>query len=309
MWVVEGVVKTFRPVFTWIFGFTVGCLPLARPVAAEGTPVKPGEANQAKARLGSGAVGSHSAESGVRLSPVELGDGSHLTVISPVRWDNLAKRISQALQFSHDRYAALFGPLPPLSSSVRLMDEETFYAATGAPRWTNALYYKNQIIIPLGKDSEIDVDNLERSVRHEYTHAVINALSGGRAPGWLDEGLAQWAEGTENPALQPALLRWLQVHPPVELVELQNGFTRLESEKVAAAYAQSLFAANTVINTFGMRRIRLFFDELRVGSDRELAFRKVFGLTPEGFEQQLAQALGSWRVAAETKVRREGGRL
>ena len=231
----------------------------------------------------------------IRYSPVTLEGGAKLTIVTPERWSDVSMRVSDGIVRMHRRYTALLGEIPAFSSAVRLMDEDTFYLTTGAPRWTNAMYFRGEIIIPLSLRGAVDLSAVERSLRHEYTHAVINSISKGRCPGWLDEGMAQWAEGQENPALRPALYEWLGYNSPLELRLLQGGFTRLDPDMVAAAYAQSLFAANTMINTFGFTPISSYFSKLRDNVERREAFRQAFNLSVGDFEGRLNDALVSWR--------------
>jgi hypothetical protein len=101
----------------------------------------------------------------------------------------------------------VFGDIPKLNVQVHLMPEEEYYALTSAPEWTNAIFYEGEILIPVRKTTSHE--SINRTIRHEFTHAVVDAMSDGKCPGWLDEGLAQWAEGEDNPALSPALLKWL----------------------------------------------------------------------------------------------------
>lgn len=241
----------------------------------------------------------------VALEPLNLRGGSTLTLISPQSWTPLAEKIRAVLKTTHEHYSSLLGEIPAFSTAIRLMDEETFFAATGAPRWTNAMYYKNQIIIPLAETSAIDIDSLTRAVKHEYTHAVVHALSNGRCPGWLDEGLAQWAEGSENPALQPALRKWVRARGIVPLKFLQGGFTRLEDKMVPAAYAQSLYSAYVMLDSFGFDDLRVYLDELRQGASKADAFKKSFGLSESKFESQLGLSLKRWAEREAAHAQRE----
>lgn len=225
-----------------------------------------------------------------------LSDGSSLTFVSPQRWRGTAAKLHRVVTETHTLFTELLGELPPVETTVQLMDENTFFDLTGAPSWTNAIYYRGRIMMPLPETGAIDQENLERSLRHEYTHAIISALSGGKCPGWLDEGLAQWAEGTENPALQLALVSWIRKNPAVPLALLQGGFTRLETRMVAAAYAESLFASNTLMKSFGASALRDYFNRLRDGADRADAFEGAFGINEELFEKRLASALGAWQT-------------
>ncbi len=233
-------------------------------------------------------------DSPLRFTPLDLADGSKLTLISPSRWSDLAEELVVSLNRTHNEYTDRFERIPAFSTAIRLMDEDAFYELTGAPTWTNAMFFRGEIIIPLSNTKPIDIDNLDRSVRHEFTHAILSSMSGGQIPGWLDEGIAQWAEGQEHPALRKALKSWLKHHNPVPLGRLQGGFTKLEPTMVPAAYAQSLLASKAMIKAFGFERIGDYLTSLRKGVDSPTAFESAFGLTLEDFEEKLGESLQTW---------------
>jgi hypothetical protein len=233
-------------------------------------------------------------DASLRFLPLTLEDGSRLTLISPRHWSDIAEEISTELHRTHQELTKLFGAIPPFRSSVRLMDEPSFYELTGAPGWTNAMFFRGEIIIPLSTSKPIDLDNLQRSVKHEYSHAVLSALSGGAIPGWIDEGLAQWLEGEENPALRNSLKHYLKRANPVPLKLLQGGFTRLEPAMVPAAYAQSLLAVQAMIKAYGIDKIGIYLALLRNDEDKEVAFFTAFGLSHSDFESKLHATLRQW---------------
>lgn len=257
-------------------------------------------------------------ESTLRFTPVNLGDGSRLTLISPSSWSDLSEEISRELTTTHQQLTSLFGLVPAFRTSVRLLDEQAFYKLTGAPSWTNAMFYRGEIIIPLSTSEAIDLDNLHRSVKHEYSHAVFSALSGGSIPGWLDEGLAQWLEGEENPALRNTLRVYLNRADPVPLKLLQGGFTKLTPKMVPAAYAQSLLAAQALLKVYGVEKISVFLGLLRNQVSKDYAFETSFGLSEREFEERLGSTLRAWvgdkresedaNRGAAARVGRLGGR-
>ncbi len=250
---------------------------------------------QARARYGSRESHTSLAEQQtVHVTPLHLSDGSKLTVISPTQWSDISEDLLVELRETHLQHTARLGKIPAVTASVRLMDEAAFFDYTGAPSWTNAIFYRGQILIPLSKTQPIDLENLRRSVKHEYTHAVIAALSGGKAPGWLDEGLAQWAEGNENPALRAALKSYLKSNEPVPMRLLQGGFTRLNESMVPAAYAQSLLATKALLEYYGFDLITAYLGMLRAGTDKSVAFETAFRVSPDKFEDKLSLALKKW---------------
>jgi hypothetical protein len=230
----------------------------------------------------------------LRFTPVNLANGSKLTLISPQRWSETASTLIATLNTTHDQFTELFSEIPAFSTSIRLMEEEEFFELTGAPKWTNAMFFRGQIILPIAKSKTVDVENLNRSVKHEYTHAILSALSGGNLPGWIDEGLAQWFEGEESPGLRTALREWLKTNEPVSLSLLQGGFTKLKPEMVPAAYAQSLLATRLVADKYGFPAIANYFLLLRDGVDKEAAFETAFAISLKDFETQLDRALKRW---------------
>jgi len=230
----------------------------------------------------------------LRFTPIDLANGSKLTLISPQRWSDTASALIKTLNTTHDHFTELFSEIPAFSTSIRLMDEDEFFKLTGAPAWTNAMFFRGEIILPIARGKTLDVDNLNRSVRHEYTHAILSALSGGNLPGWIDEGLAQWFEGEESPGLRAALRDWLKSNEPVPLSLLQGGFTKLKPEMVPAAYAQSLLATRLVAEKYGFPAIANYLLLMRDGVDKASAFETAFGVSLETFERQLSKALKRW---------------
>lgn len=217
------------------------------------------------------------------------------TIVSTKRWEDLAAKVYDLLAQSSTELERLFGRAPTQALSIELLGEKDFYATTGAPLWTNAMYYEGRILIPVIEPLEGEsYDSIVRSVRHEYTHAYINAASAGKCPGWLDEGLAQWFEGPVNPLLSSILAKHLKTSAPIPMIYLQNGFTKLDNQIVGPAYGQSLFAAISLMKTFGFEAIGAYLAKLRQGIAGEIAFKESFGLGSTAFENKLKNALTIW---------------
>ncbi|MBX7144962.1 MAG: hypothetical protein K1X79_10960 [Oligoflexia bacterium] len=272
--------RNFRQFCFLAVAALIGC---ATDLHAESSPK-----NEAKASYSTDSAGSLRRQ---EHAPFTLAGGSTLTLITPTSFEPLAKNIQSTIEKSHSYLRTVFGEIPAFTTEVRLMDEETFFLTTGAPRWTNAMFFRNQIIVPLGPQAMQDLDNVYRAVRHEFTHAVLHAMTKGRCPGWIDEGLAQWSEGSENPALRPAMRDWLAVNQLVPFRLLQGGFTKLDTAMVPAAYGQSLYASKSIIAAFGFSKLRAYFDKLRDGESKEESFIRAFGMSEADFEQRFGTGL------------------
>lgn len=231
-----------------------------------------------------------------KVEPSSLRDGSVITLITPTKWTAIGETLLESLKLTHVEFTQQLGELVPINTSLRILPEDLFYKTTGAPSWTNALFFRSQVFIPLSEKSVEDKGNLIRSARHEYVHSILHGLSAGRCPGWLDEGMAQWAEGEENPALRPALVKYLKNNPALPFSSLQGGFTRLPTNSVAAAYAQSLIATLALKKAFGFSGLRTYLDNLRVGEDRFDAFKNAFGVSEAHFEELMNEKLLEWAL-------------
>jgi hypothetical protein len=231
----------------------------------------------------------------VTFTPTQLGGDSTIQLISTPSLAFLGPELLGLVRKNHREFSSLLGGITGVKSTLRLIDAEEFYAVTQLPSWTNAMFFRSQLVIPIDTARELDRKELERSLRHEYFHAVTNALSDGKCPGWLDEGLAQLIEGTAHPQLWSALSDYLKKQEMVPFDRLSRGFTKLPSEMVAPAYGQSLVAASMVESQFGMGAVRTFLEKLRSGLVVNDAFRSAFGIPFAAFQTRVRDNLRSGR--------------
>ncbi len=92
---------------------------------------------------------------------------------------------------------------------------QEFVAVTGKPWWVAATTRNLQVDLqPVGVLMRRGI--LATTVRHEYSHAVIEALAGAPVPLWLAEGLAVYVSG------EGALLKDLKPAPRLTLAELEK---------------------------------------------------------------------------------------
>lgn len=197
------------------------------------------------------------------------------------------------LNETHTELSRIFKVTPQKEVVLRFLSPKEFKRQTGAPSWTSAMFFRNEITIPLNS-SGIDPKELERALRHEYVHAVIAEISNYRGPAWLDEGVAQIIEGEPNPLLGPALKNWLIHNDPIPLNWLHGGFTTLKAEIVPAAYAQSLFASRLLLRRYGFSAITEYFQLLATGYPEFKAFKSAFGISKRNFEASLKKQLLAW---------------
>lgn len=226
---------------------------------------------------------------------VTLDPGSTLDVYyQREEWRELAINIAAVLRQTRQNFKGLFQTLPPAAVSLALIDRDLFRMKTESPTWIHAIYYQGKIFVPLSTGERINYRRLYRSLKHEYTHAVISGMSAGRCPGWIDEGLSQWAEGEAEPASLHLLASWLLGHRAIPLQRLQGGFLTMPEADAKVSYAQSRFAVQDLINTAGMSSFERYFEALQQGAEPDQAFAACFGVDPTGYEKRLQVRLTHW---------------
>lgn len=114
-------------------------------------------------------------------------------------------------------------------------------------------------------------------VLHEYTHRIVDDLTGGNVELWLTEGIALYEEydvyGTVwAPNFQ--YKRYFNSH------EMREGF--MDAEEVQA-YRQSLDMVKYLVDNYGMDSLKQLMQELKRGSDLNSAFEKIYGVTADKF--------------------------
>jgi hypothetical protein len=89
---------------------------------------------------------------------------------------------------------------------------------------------------------------------HELTHAMVAGIVPGGLPAWLNEGLAQYFDGSDA---QAARARLKALGRSIPLKHLEAGFSRLSTTDAQLAYDESLLAVRVMADRPGFGWVRL----------------------------------------------------
>ena len=153
-----------------------------------------------------------------------------------------------------------------------------------------------RILIPWPSFLEHEPAARERILTHELAHAVLAPETSGRAPAWLQEGIALYVSGDRRTSTARAALAAGARAPALGRLARPSAMAALAGSQLSAAYAQSSSTAYYVAGRFGARKLlRLlaaFGDESLPGhAGRALTdrvTRRVLGIGMRRLERDVA---------------------
>jgi hypothetical protein len=183
----------------------------------------------------------------------------------------LARDVLRALEGDFEDISAALNYTPREPISVTLYTNQLFQDMTRAPSWAGALN-DGRIRVPVQGLDRVTL-GLAHVLKHELTHSFINEKTHGHCPTWLQEGTAQWMEGTRTDNRAAAeLLGVYDRHEEPSLTVLEPLWTNLESGFARIAYEWSL-ALIEAIESAGPGDLERILDRLGEGASGENAVR------------------------------------
>jgi tetratricopeptide (TPR) repeat protein len=184
--------------------------------------------------------------------------------------DALRRQILSTLEQDYNDLSRDLNAVPG-NIFVSLYTDQAFFDVTQAPAWTAALN-DGKIRIPIsGVDSV--TPELAHVLRHELTHSFINQITHGRAPTWLNEGVAELEEGRGTAEIGPRLAALYASGRQVPLSQLEAGFQGYSTAEAAVAYAESIAAVEYIRARYGVSDLARLLQRLGEGQSMESALR------------------------------------
>ncbi|HBO84020.1 MAG: hypothetical protein A2073_00640 [Deltaproteobacteria bacterium GWC2_42_11] len=194
-------------------------------------------------------------------------EGSHFTV----KFDGTENAetghiIMILLEEAYIKIGSDIGYYPADRIVAVLYSREQFSDITKFTSWVSAIY-DGKIKLPVGGITR-RTSLLEKVLFHEYTHALVHMLSRGRAPTWLNEGIAQYEDGTRDGVYSNILTSVAKGRMAVNISSLEGSFMAFNNSSARAAYAVSISMTEYIINEFGISAVRNILE--RVGNGESL---------------------------------------
>jgi Peptidase MA superfamily len=200
-------------------------------------------------------------------------ESSHFTLrYSGTAEPGLAREILRTLEAHFSAIESELNFTPPDPIGVILYTEQAFADITRAPGWVGALN-DGRIRVPVQGLTSLTPE-LSRVLKHELTHSFIQQKTHGRAPTWVQEGLAQWMEGKRSAENASMLLQVDEQKQTVRLGQLEGSWMSLPSDVAAYAYAWGLANIEYIVQEDGMGDVERILNLVGEGSSTEAAVRE-----------------------------------
>lgn len=186
------------------------------------------------------------------------------------------------LEEAYQKVGSDLGFYPDDSITTILYSAEQFMDVTRAPAWSGGIY-DGKIRIPVGGLRE-RTEVLEKVIFHEYAHAVVHRMGGGRVPVWLNEGIAQYEDGRNEG--RDDLFRYLaSAEKLVPLKYLEGSFMGLNQNQAIVAYGEGLSAVKYIMDEYGMGMLTRLVSSYKDGKGSEAAIKDTFQMTYKEFQE------------------------
>ena len=206
----------------------------------------------------------------------------------------LARDILHTLEGHYQQIESALNYSPPEPVGVVLYTEQGFADITKAAEWVGALN-DGRIRVPVQGLTGVTPE-LSRVLRHELTHSFIQQKTHGRAPTWLQEGVAQWMEGKRSDESAAVLVQVYDQGHAAALSKLEGSWLGLSEDVVRYSYAWSLANVEFIVQTGGMGDIEKILDRIAAVRSTEEALREVlhsdYGDLMQGTAEYLKKSYG-----------------
>ena len=200
--------------------------------------------------------------------------------------EKLAARAAGVMSDAFWRIGKALGAYPSAPINVILYSQQQFHDITGAPEWSGG-GFDGQVRMPV-RGAAQNLQEFDRVLTHELTHAMVKSLAPRNVPVWLHEGLAMHFEGRDG--LRSGR-RLAAARLFVPLAALRTSFMGLNAAQAALAYEESAFATRALIDRIGPSSVGMLLQDLDGGQTIEEAIER-FGVTFKSFEADLMQRVG-----------------
>ncbi len=159
--------------------------------------------------------------------------------------------------------------------SISIINTDNATAQSNLPSWASGSY-DGHIMLKYCAEGEPELGVLWTLIRHEWTHLLVDLLSDGNCPIWLNEGLAQCSARPLLSFEKHALEQADKNGTLPTLTELSQPFAQKSTSDRKIAYLQSAAIVSSMIDGSGFHAIRNLLQLIRNDTPIDIALRLIY---------------------------------
>lgn len=199
----------------------------------------------------------------------------------------LAREILDTLEDAYNQVGSDLSHFPTARIPVILYTKKDYRVVTAGPDWSGGLY-DGKIRLPVGGATDL-TPQLKGVLFHEYSHVVVQELTRGNIPTWLNEGIAELQGRRLFNHPMAELGRVAKSGNPVSTDFLTKPFIGMDTRQAGLAYQESYALVNFMVQSYGWHKVREILLLLGSGEKIEGAVGKAladFGLDYQGLMRE-----------------------
>jgi len=170
---------------------------------------------------------------------------------------------------------------------VLLYGEKEFRELSGAPHWSSGLY-DGKIRLPAYQQG-FTKKEIQKIMRHELTHAFVAEIAQGRAPAWLNEGLAECEEAKverPDPRVFEAAVKVNALLPLTSLFDRKQILEIKDPLEAQLFYAESYKLVSYLVDRHGMFYVKKMLQLFAQGKDSFEVIQETLKVSPLELERE-----------------------
>ncbi len=206
---------------------------------------------------------------------LELNTTAYQLIAQPAIDSTIFWYVYQLIELTYNEVGNYLNQYPDEKIRITIINTYGAQSQADVPNWVSGVY-DGEIHLYYCSDGEPELGIIYTLFRHEWTHLLVDLITHGNCPIWLNEGLAQ-VISRPLMSFEKQSLEHADRHGKLpSLSDLNQPFSELSSSERKIAYLQSAAIVGDMIDQTDYMSIRNLLQQLGSGIPIEAALKQTF---------------------------------
>lgn len=211
-------------------------------------------------------------------SQLEFNTTAYKLIVEPAIDSTIFWYIYQLIELTYNEIGSYLNLYPDEKIKITITNTYGAQLHADVPNWVSGVY-NGEIHIFYCSDGEPELGIIYTLFRHEWTHYLVDLMTNGNCPIWLNEGLAQVISRPLMSFEKQSLVQADKNGILPTLSDLNRPFSEMSSSDRKIAYLQSAAVVSDMIDKTDYKSIQNLLQQLGNRVPIETALEQTFGET------------------------------